>query len=181
MDTEDKSIDFWLPNCRCRPVIKTYTHPKTIIPPSLPRVTFGLTRFDFSLLLFSHLTVITYYIVFVCLLFVDSWQRCKPFPWQRRSFNRRPVAKVCSFFFLVLNNSLILLKRNLLLFATVGNITLLSLCVELSFLYEKMIICKSYVAGNILCEFHTCFLPEDRIYVNSREHVIWILLNFQKE
>ena len=74
--------------------------------------------------------------------------------------------------FLVLNNSLILLKRNLLLFATVGNITLLSLCVELSFLYEKMIICKSYVAGNILCEFHTCFLPEDRIYVNSREHVI---------
>ena len=121
-----------------------------------------------------------YYIVFVCLLFVDSWQRCKPFPWQRRSFNRRPVAKVCSFFFLVLNNSLILLKRNLLLFATVGNITLLSLCVELSFLYEKMIICKSYVAGNILCEFHTCFLPEDRICVN-REHVIWILLNFQKE
>ena len=166
MDTEDKSIDFWLPNCRCRPVIKTYTHPKTIIPPSPPRVTFGLTRFDFSLLLFSHFTVIPS-CAFVCYLlilihrtfvwlpsrnktniqiwrqkcrnvyFYVSWQRCKPFPWQRRSFNRRPVAKVCSFFFLVLNNSLILLKRNLLLFgvfATVGNITLLSLCVELSFL-----------------------------------------------
>jgi hypothetical protein len=79
--------------------------------------------------------------------------------------------KFVRFFFLVLNNYLILLKLNLLLFATVGNITLLSLCVELSFLHEKMIICKSYVAGNILCEFHTCFLPEYRICV-SRELVI---------
>jgi hypothetical protein len=86
---------------------------------------------------------------------------------------RRPVAKVCSFFFFSFEQLFNSIQAKFIAVCdSREHYFIISVCRAFIIIGKKMIICKSYVAGNILCEFHTCFLPEDRIYVNSREHVI---------